>query len=162
MFFLESINARFMKYLSFANHGDKSMCCAKQRHQWYEFAVEIVQTWYKGTYHTRTGARWCDIGDILFFIESELHNTYGPARITAAGDQIWFYHDEIHRVDGPAVITRDGNNVREEWYSYGKHHRVKGPAVIVRDVSGAIIASEFWFRGVRCSPELYDYFLIFE
>ena len=151
-----------MKYLPFADLHGKKLCNSRDLRAWYEFAVEIVETRYKGTYHTRKGARWCDCGDLLFFIGAELHNTYGPARITAAGDQIWFWHDEIHRDDGPAVISRVANCMREEWYSHGQHHRIKGPAVVVRDISGIVIASEFWFKGVRCSPELYDYFSIFE
>jgi hypothetical protein len=162
MFFIARLNEKFIRYLDYGKYSESALCNKVMDMQWFAFSVEVVKIWYRGTYHTRTGARWCEKDDVLFFIGSELHNRYGPARITAAGDEIWFWHDQIHREDGPAVLVLRGDAVREEWHKNGRRHRERGAAVTLRDKSGAIIDREYWFNGIRCSPELHNYFLIFD
>jgi hypothetical protein len=41
------------------------------------------------------------------------------------GDVMWFMDDELHREGGPAVEHVSGG---KEWYRYGKCHREDGPA----------------------------------
>ena len=55
-----------------------------------------------------------------------LHNTSGPAYISAGDKKIWYENGDVHREDGPAIEDPEGNKF---WYHQGGYHREDGPAI---------------------------------
>jgi hypothetical protein len=67
-----------------------------------------------------------DNGDVMWFMDDELHREDGPAVEHANGGKEWYLNGELHREDGPACEYYDGT---KSWYLNGKHHREDGPAI---------------------------------
>ncbi len=67
---------------------------------------------------------------ILYYNESKLHRTDGPAMEFGDGERQWYINGKRHRVDGPAIEYPDGV---KGWYIDGKLHRVDGPAIEYSD-----------------------------
>lgn len=68
-------------------------------------------------------------GDKFHYIDGQLHNNNGPARIDG-GDKFWYQNGKLHRTDGPAIVRRDGS---VSYYKHGQLHRTGGPAFVRND-----------------------------
>ena len=78
-------------------------------------------------------------GTSMWYLNSELHRTDGPAVIYANGTCEWCLNGKRHRTDGPAIEYPDGSR---SWWLNDKLHREDGPAYEQSDG-----LDEWWING---------------
>ena len=58
-------------------------------------------------------------GNKVWYVNSQLHRTDGPAIEHADGYKAWYINDQLHRTDGPAIEWASGYKT---WYIEGVVH----------------------------------------
>ena len=175
MFYLESLNNKFTRYVSFEFLCDKDLTCAQLRAflSVRYFTTKRVHKTVSDFPHQAPLFRWPNddlkarrdevvnpLNEISYILEiparqEVLHNDNGPAlllhdRNHTLRSENYYCYDKLHNYHGPATRVWDacGRLICEKWYKHGILHREPNlPAVIWYNDRGQICAEEWFYNG---------------